>query len=104
MPPFTSRPSISRSTSQALRNAIFVSDSDSSLTDIGSSSEHEDLHSPNQGKIGQSDDSSSSGKPSAGVFGAYDSGEFKRQLENDKKDSDDSVDEDSDEDVDDEVD
>lgn len=101
MPPFTTRPSISRST---LRNTIFISDSDSSLTDIGSSSEHEDLHTSKRRKIGQSDNSSLSGKPSAGFSGAYESGEFRRQLGNDHKDLDDKVDEDSDEDVDDQVD
>lgn len=104
MPPFTTRPSSSRSTSQTLRNAIFVSDSDSSLTDISSSSEHEVLHPSKRRKIGQSDNSSVSGKPSAGFSGAYDSGEFKRQLGNDNNDLDDNVGEHSDEDVDDEVD
>lgn len=104
MPPFIPRPSISRSTSQTLRNTIFIPDSDSSLTDIGSSSGHEDLHSSNRRKIGQSDNSSLSWKPSARISGAFESGEFRPQRGDDNNDLDDNVDEASEEDVEDEVD
>lgn len=98
MPPFIPRPSLSSSTSLAPGNVIFVSDSDSS------SSEHEDLHNSKRRKIGQSDNTARSGKPSAGLSGAFESGEFRLQRGNGNNDSDDNVDEDSDEDVDDEVD
>lgn len=107
MPPFIPRPSISRSTSETLRNVIDVSGTDGSLTDIGPSPEHEDLHTSKRRKLGQSDNTSLSGKPSAGFSGAFETenlglqqGDVARFI----NDLDDNVDEDSDEDVEDDVD
>lgn len=104
MPPFIPRPSISRSTSQTLRNGIFASDRDSSLTDIGSSSEHEDLHASKRRKIGQYDNTSLSDEPSTGFSGAFEIGEFRPQQGDDNNELDDNVDEESEEDADDDVD
>lgn len=107
MPPFTPRPTISCSTSETLRNVIDVSSSDSSLTDIGSSPEHEDLHISKRRKLGQSDNTSLSGKPSAVFSGAFETEKLALQQGNDaylNNDLDDNVDEDSDEDIEDEVD
>lgn len=106
MPPFIPRPCISRSTSETLRNVI-VSDSESSLTDINSSSEIEDSHNSKRCKVGQSDNTSLSGRPSAGFSGAFEIGKLGLQQGNFARfnnNLDYNVDEDSDEDVEDEVD
>lgn len=107
MPPFTPRPTISCSTSETLHNVIDVSSSDSSLTDIGSSSEHEDLHISKRRKLGQSDNTSLNGKPSAVFSGAFETEKLTLQQGNDahlNNDLDDNVNEDSDEYIEDEVD
>ncbi len=107
MPPFIPRPSISRSTSETLPNVIDVSSSDGSLTDICPSSRHEDLHTSKRRKLGQSDNTSLSGKPPAGFSGAFETEKLGLQQGDDARfnnDLDDNVDEDSDEDIEDEVD
>lgn len=107
MPPFIPRPSISRSTSATLRNLIHVSGTDGSLTDIGPSSGHEDLHISKRRKLGQSDNTSLSGKPSAGVSGVFENEKLGLQQGDHARfniDLDDIVDEDSDEDIEDDVD
>lgn len=107
MPPFIPRPSISRSTSETMLNLIDVSGSDSSLHDIGSSSDDEDLLNSERRKIGQSDNTSLSGRPSAGFSGTPESGKLGLQQGNDARSKNnlvDSEDEDSDSDVEDEVD
>lgn len=107
MPPFIPRPSISRSTSETLRNVIHVSGTDGSLTDIGPSSEHEDLHTSKRRKLDQSDNASLSSKPSAGVSGAFENEKLGLQQGDDARfniDLDDIVDEDSEEDIEDDVD
>lgn len=107
MPPFVPRPSISRSTSETLRNVIHVSDTDGSLTDIGPSSGHEDLQISKRRKLGQSSNTSLSGKPSAGVSGTLENEKLGLQQRDHARfniDLDDIVDEDPDEDIEDDVD
>lgn len=107
MPPFIPRPSISRSTSETLRNVIHVSGTDGSLTDIGPSSKHEDLHTSKRRKLGQSDNTSLSGKSSAKVSSAFENEKLGLQQGDDARfnvDLDDIVEEDSEEDFEDDVD
>lgn len=107
MPPFIPRPSISRSTSETLRNLIHVSGTDGLLTDIGPSSGHEDLHISKRRKLGQSDNTSLSGKLSAGVSGVFENEKLGLKQADHARfniDLDDIVDDDSDEDIEDDVD